>query len=108
MKTPEVTEIRQAVRALCAKYGEDHWLKAILDGMNAERILIAAECVGDGRYFIDKASAYATEREVFNRPIGRNQGRAVPHRPQLRGGGGRLADGGKERSAVRCGGAVRG
>lgn len=52
--------------------------KVILDGMNAERILIAAECVGDGRYFIDKASAYASQREVFNRPIGANQGVQFP------------------------------
>ena len=57
---------------------EGHGFKVILDGMNAERILIAAECVGDGRYFIDKASAYATEREVFNRPIGQNQGVQFP------------------------------
>ncbi len=57
---------------------EDKGFKVILDGMNAERILIAAECVGDGRYFIDKASAYASEREVFGRPIGRNQGVQFP------------------------------
>ena len=50
----------------------------ILDGMNAERILIAAECIGDGRFFLDKASAYANEREVFGRPIGMNQGVAFP------------------------------
>jgi len=52
--------------------------KVILDGMNAERILIAAECVGDGRYFIDKASHYAKERIVFDRPIGQNQGVQFP------------------------------
>ncbi len=52
--------------------------KVILDGMNAERILIAAECVGDGRYFIDKASAYASDRVVFGRPIGQNQGVQFP------------------------------
>jgi len=52
--------------------------KVILDGMNAERILIAAECVGDGRYFIDKASAYASDRNVFDRPIGMNQGVQFP------------------------------
>ena len=52
--------------------------KVILDGMNAERVLIAAECVGDGRYFIDKATAYAKERVVFNRPIGQNQGVQFP------------------------------
>ncbi len=52
--------------------------KYILDGMNAERILIAAECVGDGYWFIDKARTYATERIVFDRPIGRNQGVQFP------------------------------
>ena len=50
----------------------------ILDGMNAERILIAAECIGDARWFIDKAGAYATEREVFGAPIGKNQGIQFP------------------------------
>ncbi|QIE57190.1 acyl-CoA/acyl-ACP dehydrogenase [Pikeienuella piscinae] len=50
----------------------------ILTGMNAERILIAAECVGDGRYFLDKASAYAKERVVFGRPVGANQGVQFP------------------------------
>ena len=50
----------------------------ILASMNAERILIAAECVGDARWFIGKASAYATEREVFGRPIGQNQGVQFP------------------------------
>lgn len=57
---------------------EGEGFKVILDGMNAERILIAAECVGDGRYFIDKATAYANERIVFDRPIGRNQGVQFP------------------------------
>ena len=57
---------------------EGEGFKVILDGMNAERILIAAECVGDGRYFVDKASKYATEREVFGRPIGMNQGVQFP------------------------------
>ncbi|HET6173367.1 MAG TPA: acyl-CoA dehydrogenase family protein, partial [Gaiellales bacterium] len=50
----------------------------ILDGMNAERILIAAECVGDGHWFIERASAYARERIVFDRPIGQNQGVQYP------------------------------
>jgi acyl-CoA dehydrogenase len=50
----------------------------ILDGMNAERILIASECLGDGRWFIEKASAYARERVVFGRPIGQNQGIQFP------------------------------
>ena len=57
---------------------EGKGFKVILDGMNAERILIAAECIGDGRYFIDKASNYAREREVFGRPIGKNQGVQFP------------------------------
>jgi acyl-CoA dehydrogenase len=50
----------------------------ILDGMNAERILIASECIGDGRFFLDRATAYANEREVFGRAIGQNQGVAFP------------------------------
>ncbi len=50
----------------------------ILDGMNAERVLIAAECIGDGRWFVEKASAYASERVVFGRPIGANQGVQFP------------------------------
>jgi alkylation response protein AidB-like acyl-CoA dehydrogenase len=50
----------------------------ILDGMNAERVLIAAECIGDGRWFVDKARAYASERVVFGRPIGANQGVQFP------------------------------
>jgi acyl-CoA dehydrogenase len=50
----------------------------ILDGMNAERILIAAECVGDGHFFVERAVAYSTERVVFGRPIGQNQGVQFP------------------------------
>jgi acyl-CoA dehydrogenase len=50
----------------------------ILDGMNAERILIAAECVGDGHWFIERASTYARGRVVFDRPIGQNQGVQFP------------------------------
>jgi acyl-CoA dehydrogenase len=50
----------------------------ILDGMNAERVLIAAECIGDGRFFLDRATRYATERVVFDRPIGANQGVQFP------------------------------
>lgn len=52
--------------------------RVVMDGMNAERILIAAECIGDARYFIDKAVAYANDRVVFGRPIGQNQGIAFP------------------------------
>lgn len=57
---------------------EGKGFKYILSGMNAERILIAAECIGDGRFFIDKASAYAKERSVFGRAIGANQGVQFP------------------------------
>ena len=57
---------------------EDRGFHYILDGMNAERILIAAEALGDARYFTRRASEYATEREVFGRPIGRNQGIQFP------------------------------
>lgn len=57
---------------------EGQGLKYILDGLNAERILIAAECVGDGYWFVEKASAYANDRVVFDRPIGKNQGIQFP------------------------------
>ncbi len=57
---------------------EGRGFRYILDGMNAERILIASECIGDARWFIDKASAYAGERRVFGRPIGQNQGVQFP------------------------------
>jgi alkylation response protein AidB-like acyl-CoA dehydrogenase len=52
--------------------------KCILDGMNAERILIAAECIGDARWFTARSSGYARERVVFDRPIGENQGVQFP------------------------------
>ncbi len=52
--------------------------KYILDGMNAERILIASECIGDGRFFVDRAAAYAKDRSVFGGPIGGNQGVQFP------------------------------
>ena len=57
---------------------EGQGFKYIVSSMNAERILIAAECLGDGRFFIDKASEYARERIVFGRPIGKNQGVQFP------------------------------
>ncbi|WP_174733331.1 acyl-CoA dehydrogenase family protein [Mesobacillus harenae] len=57
---------------------EGKGFKYILDGMNAERILIAAECIGDGRWFIERASNYAKDRVVFGRPIGQNQGVQFP------------------------------
>ena len=50
----------------------------ILDGMNAERILIAYECIGDAKFFIERSSSYATEREIFGRAIGKNQGIQFP------------------------------
>jgi acyl-CoA dehydrogenase len=57
---------------------EGRGFRYILDGMNAERILIAAECIGNGRWFIDKATKRAGERVVFGRPIGQNQGIQFP------------------------------
>jgi acyl-CoA dehydrogenase len=57
---------------------EGKGFRYILDGLNAERALIAAECIGDGRWFIEKARKYANEREVFGRPIGKNQGIQFP------------------------------
>jgi acyl-CoA dehydrogenase len=57
---------------------EGEGFRYILSGMNAERILIAAECIGDAKWFIRKATAYAGEREVFGRPIGKNQGVQFP------------------------------
>ncbi|WP_274427139.1 acyl-CoA dehydrogenase family protein [Chelativorans sp. YIM 93263] len=57
---------------------EGKGFRYVLSGMNAERILIAAECIGDAKWFIDKASAYASERHVFGRPIGKNQGVQFP------------------------------
>lgn len=57
---------------------ENKGLKIILEGLNAERVLIAAECVGDAWWFIDRATAYANERIVFDRPIGQNQGIQFP------------------------------
>ncbi|MCC6610131.1 MAG: acyl-CoA/acyl-ACP dehydrogenase [Burkholderiales bacterium] len=57
---------------------EGRGFRYVLDGMNAERILIAAECVGDGYWFVERASAYARERVVFDRPIGKNQGVQFP------------------------------
>ncbi|NDC58324.1 MAG: acyl-CoA dehydrogenase, partial [Alphaproteobacteria bacterium] len=57
---------------------EGQGFRYILSGMNAERILIAAECIGDAKWFIEKASAYARERVLFGRPIGQNQGVQFP------------------------------
>jgi acyl-CoA dehydrogenase len=57
---------------------EGRGFKYILDGLNAERVLIAAECIGDGYWFVERATRYANERVVFDRPIGRNQGVQFP------------------------------
>ncbi len=57
---------------------EGQGFRTILSGMNAERILIAAECIGDGKFFIDRAAAYARDRQVFGRAIGENQGIQFP------------------------------
>lgn len=57
---------------------EGQGFKYILSGMNAERLLIAAECIGDAKWFIEKATAYAKERVLFDRPIGQNQGVQFP------------------------------
>ena len=57
---------------------EGKGFRYIIDGMNAERILIASECIGDSRWFVEKATAYANERIVFDRPIGKNQGIQFP------------------------------
>jgi acyl-CoA dehydrogenase len=57
---------------------EGKGFRYILDGLNAERTLIAAECIGDGRWFVDRAATYGGERAVFERPIGMNQGVQFP------------------------------
>lgn len=69
-------DMRIPASALIGEEGKG--FRYILSGMNAERILIAAECVGDAKWFIDKASEYAGNREVFGRPIGQNQGVQFP------------------------------
>jgi acyl-CoA dehydrogenase len=68
--------VEVAADALVGEEGKG--FRYILDGMNAERILIAAECIGDGHWFVQKATAYASERVVFGRPIGQNQGVQFP------------------------------
>src|SRR5260370_1830927 len=70
------TDLRVPAENLIGEEGKG--FRYILSGMNAERILIAAECVGDAKWFIAKASAYAKERAAFGRPIGQNQGIQFP------------------------------
>jgi acyl-CoA dehydrogenase len=69
-------DLRVPASALVGEEGKG--FRYLLDGLNAERILIAAECVGDGRWFIERASKYAKDRVVFGRPIGQNQGVQFP------------------------------
>ncbi|MBY6013754.1 acyl-CoA/acyl-ACP dehydrogenase [Qipengyuania gaetbuli] len=69
-------DMRIPASALIGEEGQG--FRYILSGMNAERILIAAECIGDAKWFIEKASDYAKERQVFGRPIGQNQGVQFP------------------------------
>jgi acyl-CoA dehydrogenase len=69
-------DLRVPAENLIGEEGEG--FRHVLDGMNAERILIAAECIGDGRFFIDRATERAKKREVFGRPIGENQGVQFP------------------------------
>ncbi|MCA9878860.1 MAG: acyl-CoA/acyl-ACP dehydrogenase, partial [Thermomicrobiales bacterium] len=76
--TGELTFENLRVPASALVGEEGRGFRYILDGMNAERILIAAECVGDGRWFIERAVARAKERVVFGRPIGQNQGVQFP------------------------------
>jgi acyl-CoA dehydrogenase len=71
-----ITDLEVPASALIGEEGKG--FRYIIDGWNAERILIAAECIGDGRWFTEKASRYASERVVFGRPIGANQGVQFP------------------------------
>jgi acyl-CoA dehydrogenase len=71
-----IEDLRVPVESRIGEQGRG--FRYILDGMNVERILIAAECIGDAYFFIDRGSAYAAEREVFDRPIGQNQGVQFP------------------------------
>lgn len=72
----ELNQVRVPVENRIGEEG--HGFRYILDGMNAERILIASECIGDGRWFLEQATARAKERVVFGRPIGQNQGIQFP------------------------------
>ncbi|RZN35065.1 acyl-CoA dehydrogenase family protein [Bradyrhizobium sp. Leo121] len=71
-----IENLRVPVENLIGEEGEG--FRYILDGMNAERILVASECVGDGRWLLNKGVAYANQRSVFGRPIGQNQGVQFP------------------------------
>jgi acyl-CoA dehydrogenase len=69
-------DLKVPASALIGEEGQG--FRYILDGMNVERVLIAAECIGNGKWFVDRASRRAQEREVFDRPIGKNQGVQFP------------------------------
>ncbi len=71
-----ITDLEVPADALIGEEGQG--FRYLLDGLNAERILIASECIGDGRWFIEQATSYASERIVFGRPIGQNQGVQFP------------------------------
>ncbi|MGE7934626.1 acyl-CoA dehydrogenase family protein [Viridibacillus arvi] len=71
-----IENLKVPVENLIGEEGKGFWY--ILDGMNAERILIASECIGDGRWFIERATNYANDRVIFNRPISQNQGIQFP------------------------------
>ncbi len=71
-----ITDLEVPADALIGEEGQG--FRYLLDGLNAERILIASECIGDGRWFIEQATRYARERVVFGRPIGQNQGVQFP------------------------------
>jgi acyl-CoA dehydrogenase len=71
-----ITDLRVPAENLIGAEGQG--FREIIDGWNAERCLIASEAIGDGRFFLDRATAYASERQVFGRPIGANQGVAFP------------------------------
>ena len=86
---------------------EGKGFRYILDGMNAERILIASECIGDGRFFVERATGYARTREVFGRPIGAESGRPVSDRPLVDRGRRGRAYGGQGGADVRGGRALR-
>ena len=91
--------LRVPAEAVIGKEGEG--FRYILSGMNAERILIAAECIGDAKWFIEKATAYAGERVVFGRPIGQKSGRPVSDCARLYRHARRRTDGARGGRALR-------
>jgi acyl-CoA dehydrogenase len=71
-----IRDLQVPANALIGEEGQG--FSYLLDGLNAERILIASECIGDGRWFVERATSYASQREVFGRVIGKNQGVQFP------------------------------